>query len=121
MPGFSHVSPNSEIRNWTSWGRTRQPRNLTGTQNAQGVQGVAYETQNQRYLLIWLDSAGPGAIPIGGVQVWSYAIQEWATLNTTTLAQGALHILDIGGSDRIRVSDANGNAFKVACSTFAPR
>lgn len=121
MPGYSHVSPNSEIRKWTSHGRTRQPKNVAGYGGdpSQGLPisiGTAYDTENQRFLLV-LSTTDP--IPDDRLQVWSHAMPGWANITTGSLAAGRQHVFEIAGADKVRVSPGviNGNIF-IATSTF---
>ena len=112
--GFNNTPPASEYRRYTSWGRTRQPKNVTGTQNGSITVNVEYNTENQRYLLVH----STAVVLAGDLQVWSHAIQNWAILNTSDLAAGTLHVLELGGSDRVRCDNLNSGVVKLATSTF---
>lgn len=114
MAGFNNTPPASEYRKHTSWGRTRQPKNVTGTQNEAIVVDTVYNTENQRYLLVH----STAIVLAGDLQVWSHAIQDWAILNTSNLAASTLHVLELGGSDRVKCVDLNSGTVKLATSTF---
>ena len=116
------------IFNYNSWGRTRSPKNLTGTQGGAivvlehdggGPSGITatdgtggYATENQRYLHVTVDNAG-GADPAQDIQVWvySHASGIWSFLNSTSanpnpincdaIVQNTTYKIAIYGVDRV--------------------
>jgi len=79
-------------QSWTSWGRTRSPKNLTGVQGGAvtltvaaellGITatGAGYVTENQRYLHVLTednDAGTPGTIKVYG---YCHAFQRWFEL-----------------------------------------
>jgi|3_EtaG_2_1085321.scaffolds.fasta_scaffold07383_1 hypothetical protein len=112
--GFNHIPNAGEGRKHQSWGRTRQPKNVTGTQNGSIIVDTEYNTENQRYLLVYTSAA----VEAGAIVVWSHAIQNWLTLNTADTVANQLHIYDLGGSDKVKCTDLNAGVVKMATSTF---
>lgn len=90
----------SQFKN-TSWGRTRSPKSLSGTQggavtasSAASLLGITatttgYATENQRYLHVLTEDAH-GAVP-GTVKVYGYihAFQRWFELPQSFSQVGA--------------------------------
>jgi len=80
-------------QSWTSWGRTRSPKNLTGVQGGAvtlaaadellGITatGAGYVTENQRYLHVLTEDNHDGGAP-GTISVYGYchAFQRWFEL-----------------------------------------
>ena len=112
--GFNNTFPASADRRFTSWGRTRHPKNVTGTQNGSITVNTEYNTENQRYLLVYTSAV----VAAGSIVVWSYAIQNWLTLNADATVVNKLHIYDLGGSDKVKCTNLNGGTVKMATSTF---
>ena len=98
----------------TSWGRTRQPKNVTGTQNGEIEATTAYNTENQRFLLVY----NSAELAAGVIQVWSHAMQNWVSANTGALAADTMHIIEIAGHDKVQCTNLNGGTVKLACTTF---
>ena len=83
------------IHKHNSWGRTRSPKNLSGTQagtvtasSASDLLGITattagYATENQRYLHVLLEDANTSGSPTA-VKVYGYchAFQRWFHLDT---------------------------------------
>ena len=87
------------VHKYTSWGRTRRPKNITGidgtkvtgtTIGALSQLGTAsftpsngvYKTENQRYLHLHASGSSSGC---DNVYTYLYASQQWSELNTLTL------------------------------------
>ena len=140
MAGFSNVPPASEFRKATSWGRTRQPKNLAG---AHGTQTAAptgtdpsaatdgYKTENQRFLHVHLKEATAANLT---VQVWAYshAFGTWGVLTDirgnacelTANNSSETQVFEISGVDRVYFKltagtfNAGADELFAACSTF---
>jgi hypothetical protein len=72
---------------YTSWGRTRRPKNIAGADGTQITvissapttdSSVGNSTENQRFLHIWIDSSGTTDSII--VYGFNYAVGKWAAL-----------------------------------------
>ena len=121
-----------------SWGRTRSPKNLTGTQggaitliaNDAVPSGVTagYATENQRYLHLTVDNAG-AADPAQDIEIWMYSHASgiWSiftTVDCSAITQNTTYVIEIYGVDRVAfVIDAGAfddapTAVYAACSTF---
>jgi hypothetical protein len=139
MAGFNNTPPASEFRKNTSWGRTRQPKNVAGahgsTVDSVGEASVAadltalstgttadrrdrgYPTQNQRFLHITCEAAGA----MTNVYVYSHAFDIWSELvdssGTSLSAGNSEHkIFTMAGVDRVAFR-LSGNVY-AAGSTF---
>ena len=78
------------VHNYTSWGRTRRPKNLNGTSStaavaventsnaAPTVVTEGYATENQRYLHLSVSAAGASSKLT--VYVWHHAFGKWSVL-----------------------------------------
>ena len=124
---------NKVFRN-TSWGRTRGPKNLAGSQGAAVVvlghaalpvttgisTGTAardgttgYATENQRYLFLTVDPSGNDA-PDQDIELWFYmhATGIWSysqTVNCDAITVPTTYKIEISGVDRVAfVRDAGG-------------
>jgi len=133
------------VHKYTSWGRTRRPKNIAGTdgtaialETAPTTSATAgYRTENQRYLHINIAANGTTDSVI--VYGFNYAAAKWGilmvpvngaatTLNTAYVAaeiEGHAtrknFVIDIAGIDRVAfVRDGNTDTFTIyaACSTF---
>ena len=117
MPtGFNNIegAQSAAFRSATSWGRTRQPKNVTGTQNGAVTLNTEYNTENQRFLLVYNSQQLTG----GDIQVWSHALQHWVSAHTGNLAAATMHVIEIAGHDRVKVTNLRGGVVKLACTTF---
>ncbi len=142
MPGkgFSHTPADGQFRNYSSWGRTRQPKNIAGPHGTQATiaaadpaGAVGHITENQRFLHLTYVHAG-GANAAGTITVWgfSHSIGAWGkiidirgadvemdTVGGATQSQ----VFEISGIDKVYFQmpavnqDAN-DEFYAACSTF---
>ena len=132
----------------TSWGRTRGPKNLAGTQGSEvDVVTVAsldavtdgYSTENQRYIHIMLVDKNAGGNLTVSVYGYNHAFGKWAPLNaigtstpmtvtavnsstaegSQTAADRELVTFEIVGVDRVAfVGDTEDVRCYAACSTF---
>jgi len=127
-----------------SWGRTRGPKNLTGTQggaivvlahDSGGPSGITatdgsggYVTENQRYLHVTVDNAGTDD-PAQDIQVWvySHASGIWSffeNIDCDAITISTSYKIEIYGADRVAFVRATGDwdhaptAVYAACSTF---
>ena len=127
---------------YTSWGRTRRPKNIAGTDGtaivsiaslaaakvitdaisadhkANPASGV-YQTENQRYLHISTISTGA----VDNVWVYYYATGKWSELTDSsgsTIAVGSdkTEIVEIAGADLVAFKLGNASTVYAACSTF---
>jgi len=132
-----------EVYRHTSWGRTRQPKNLVNGRHAQRVAPVGaasvaadltalntndtadraargYETQNQRFLHISTDGTGE----VTNLYTYSHAADRWSELKVagSSVACGTdtSVVVEIAGIDRvaIRGTSADANPVFLAGSTF---
>jgi len=114
----------------SSWGRTRTPKNIlsdhrAGT-NADGdgltisgaATSAAFNTQNQRYLILQLTAYNTSF----KVQGYMHASGAWADLkgNPTppTINQAGIWVLEIWGLDKVRFVTGGDCTVFAACSTF---
>ena len=134
------------VHKYTSWGRTRRPKNITGkdgTQvtgtsiaaltaldiantgsNASPSNGV-YKTENQRYLHLHASGSSSGC---SNVYTYLYASQQWSelvvldpgasdTLVGVSCGANQTRIVDIAGADLIAFATGSGGLY-AAFSTF---
>ena len=133
------------VHKYTSWGRTRRPKNITGidgTQvigttiaaltaldiantgsNAKPAYGV-YKTENQRYLHLHASGSSSGCT---NVYTYLYASQQWSELVETNGSDGSrisiacganqTRIVDIAGADLIAFTTSSSGLY-AAFSTF---
>ena len=127
--GFNH-SPNAgEFRRNTSWGRTRQPKNIINsnhstpasvTLTAAEDQSAGYNTENQRFLHvnhIVVAGNGDGAVTIQ-VQAWMHASGQWGTISSLSSTISRKHdVVEIAGADRVRFV-ADGITGTETCTIF---
>lgn len=111
MAGFDNTPPASEFRKNTSWGRTRQAKNLRGDNtletatptDAPSAVTEGYATEGQRYLHMFFKESGNQATTIT-VYALTYAFggsnADW-------------YVLQTGGSNATIVGD-DGTTIKVA-------
>ncbi len=126
---------------WESYGRTKCPKNLTGTHGEEVASVTSeptltdatagYATENQRYLHILLDTDPTGNTRTVTVWGFSYAFGRWAPLTDAqgrAVTTGAVNdsqvykVFEIAGCDRVLFladSAIGGSDFLLAaCSTF---
>ena len=126
---------------WDSYGRTKCPKNLTGTHGTEVASVTSaptltdatagYSTENQRFLHILLDtstSTNNRTITVWG---FSHAFGRWAPLTDVrgnAVTTGAVNssqaykVFEIGGCDRVlflaNSAVAAGDFLFAACTTF---
>jgi hypothetical protein len=146
MAGFNNTPSASEFRKHSSYGRTRQPKNLAGPHAttaktalgngtdktvAPSLATHGLPTQNQRFLHLSLkDNTGGLTVTL---YAYSHAFGTWGefipvgggtTVATIAANTKTVHkVFDISGVDRIGfklagVWDDTNDAFFAACSTF---
>ena len=125
MAGFDNKPPASEYRRYTSYGRTRQPKNVAGAHGVQATVGKVggnanaaptvatdgHSTENQRFLHVLLkDNAAVGGV---GIVIWAYshAFGAWGKLtqangNPAQIASSGTslevaQVFEISGVDRV--------------------
>ena len=112
---------------YTSWGRTRGPKNLAGTNGTQVAAPTTdaptavtdgYATENQRYLHVRLMDKVKAVAGIG-IKIWGYnhAFGAWSPLTditgtalelkVTTADSPILRVFEISGTDRVYFQRAN--------------
>lgn len=133
----------SDFHTYSSWGRTRQPKNIAGPHGtavvdvpnlatAKGITDIittsskaapasgVYSTENQRYLHVTATTGGT----VDNIFVYSYAFGIWAELvdssgNSLTVGDGEHKIFEIDGVDLIAFNlGADTTSVYAACSTF---
>ena len=149
MAGFNNTPPPaSEYRKYSSWGRTRSPKNIlsahrsgidaNGTARTLGdAEPIVVNTENQRYLHVWVTvAAGANTLKVhgnafaaasasggDGVLDTFHDIPLTSTANDdmSTAGQGVgYYLIEIGGIDKIKFTGVTGNvSFYAACSTFS--
>jgi len=136
------ASTSSGFHAYSSWGRTRRPKSVTGadgtavvdvasvaaakaitdaittTSKAAPASGV-YNTENQRYLHVTATTGGS----VANIFVYSYAFGVWAELiiggSSCTVATGQHKIFEIDGVDLVAFNlGADTTSVYAACSTF---
>ena len=143
MPGkgFNHTPAAGQFRNSTSWGRTRQPKNLAGAHGTQAnlvastganptTATDGYATENQRFLhLVYVEDAG--ATPTVTVWGYSHAFGTWGKLTdirgnavqiTAAASSTKAQVFEISGVDRVYFKSSGtpdaDDEFYAAGSTF---
>jgi hypothetical protein len=102
---------------YTSWGRTRQPKNLAGAHGAEVVTATGapsgatagYSTENQRYIHLYLDTTTSTNTRTITVYGYYYAFGVWVALldtsgvavSITAINTTAHKIHEIAGVDRV--------------------
>ena len=105
MAGFNNTPPASEFRVPTSWGRTRSPKNLTGTQggaivalsNTNNLKGITatnegYATENQRFLHVLIEETNDGGntdAEVTTIYGYCHAFRRWFPLPQSFDPHGA--------------------------------
>ena len=139
MPGkgFNHTPATGQFRNNSSWGRTRQPKNLAGAHGTEVAAFAAdpttvtqgYATENQRYLHLRFDETA-GTNTTITVWAWSHAFGAWSPLTDLTGTAVTLNcqdtvkyrVFEISGVDRVYFRSDNAlieaDSLHAAGSTF---
>ena len=115
--GFNNTpTPASEFHRHSSWGRTRQPKNIAGPHGTKVVDIDAgtmndddtaaraargYATENQRYLHVTCEAGGS----VTAIYVYSHAFDRWSELvdssgASLTVGNSEHKIFTIAGVDR---------------------
>lgn len=141
MAGFSNTPPASEFRKQSSWGRTRQPKNIVGDHGTHtgsddppsappSSSSDGYFTENQRFLHLLLETVNDCTITIWA---YSHAFGSWGVLSNASGAQTIgvsngkkAQVFEIFGVDKVYFQSTGANdfgddaadRFYAACSTF---
>ena len=126
------VSKSSGFHTYSSWGRTRSPKNILSSHRAgidangathAGINAAAFSsvctTENQRYLHITHEAADAGTL-----EVWGYmhASGQWGKIGASVTTAGSLihTVVEIAGVDQIKIKAVTTALTKLwlACSTF---
>ena len=116
------------VHRYSSWGRTRRPKNVNGADGLHAVSTSEYFTQNQRFLHV---QCGSGAA-VTKIELYYHSSATWSELqiqdgdgtqSKAVVAASAVMIFDIAGADKVRVThggDSSNAANKVflSLSTF---
>ena len=141
MAGYTNTPPASEFHRYSSWGRTRRPKNIAGADGTSVVDvatlaaattitnavttpskakpssGV-YSTENQRFLHLISSNNGT----VSNVWVYHYASGKWSELliggASVTLDAKKTKIIEISGADLVALNVTNATDVWAACSTF---
>ena len=116
---------------YNSWGRTRRPKNITGTDGAFVTgstisdltfldpseefipENGVYKTENQRYM--HLHCSGSSAA-VTNVYTYLYATQQWSELKHINQASGARSSVACGTNESIVVEVAGADLVAIAGS-----
>jgi len=129
------ASTSSGFHTYSSWGRTRGPKNLissdhttpasvilTGTAGAPDLESAGYITENQRFLHISHIRSSACTIQI---QAYMHASGQWADIGAAITSNDARthNIVEIFGVDKVRfiikgLANAATCTIFPACSTF---
>ena len=141
MAGFDNEPRKSEFHRYSSWGRTRRPKNVNGNSSTAQAETLAaapahdaaanitnsVSTENQRFLHLHLNTDTVGDEKTVTVHGFSYAMNRWAPLKDVrgnavaiTVNNGtAYQIFEIHGVDRLCfVRSGDIDEFYAATSTF---
>lgn len=110
------ASTSSGFHRYSSWGRTRRPKNVNGAEStAHAVSTTAYFTENQRFLHVVCGSAAK----VTKIELYYHGAGAWSTLfvphNGGSLVQAATTdgntvVFEIAGADKVRVTHDGSNA-----------
>lgn len=146
MAGFNNTPTASEFHRYSSWGRTRRPKNIAGPDGTKVVSvatiaackaitdaisdvnkakpssGV-YSTQNQRFLHVTTANGGE----VSEIFVYHYASAVWSQLvysgddknnASITVPGNTCKVIEIAGADLVAFNLADSTDVYAACSTF---
>ena len=94
------------VHKYTSWGRTRQPKNLAGAHGTEAVASAntdpsdatdGYATENQRYLHLYFENSESNDKSID-VYGYIHAFGEWFVLKDTAGTQVRFQNINAGSS-----------------------
>ena len=135
------ASTSSGFHTHSSWGRTRRPKNVAGSDGtavvnvasiaiAKGITDLVttapksnpasgvYSTENQRYLHLSSSTIGT----VVNVWVYHYASAKWSELliggASVTLAAAKTKIIEIDGVDLVAFKVTEQSDVHAACTTF---
>ena len=132
MAGFNNTPPASEFRKNTSWGRTRQAKNLRGDNTLQTLTSTddptaitdGYATEGQRHLHLFLKEGDTAATTItvygltyafGGSGADWYIVRH-SSANLTIAANNSTNVMS--GEEKIDISGIDRLFFKVTTGTI---
>ena len=114
------------VHKYTSWGRTRSPKNILSGHRA-GIDAAGtvltcntstsdpYVTENQRYLIVHLKTYNTSF----KVEGYMHASGEWADLKSgPTINAAGIWVVEISGIDKVRFTTGGATTLYAACSTF---
>jgi hypothetical protein len=133
MPGFNSEPPASEFHRHTSWGRTRQAKNLRGDNTLETTTSTSnpsaitdgFATEGQRFLHMFLhkDTAADLTITVygltyafGGANAEWYQVQDGGS-NLTISANESTVV--VSGEDKIDITGIDRLFFKVTTGAVA--
>jgi len=131
--GFGRTVDASETRRYSSWGRTRTPKNILskhrkGTDGTNGITVNAgattdpYFTENQRFLFVEIAAQTGGCtLTINGrMHAGSGTVRPLTTPDMPTMAAEGLYKIDISGIDEVSFTATGGTSVVIfaACSSF---
>ena len=120
---------NTNYTKYSSWGRTRSPKNILSTHRAgvdangthkalNNATSVVYITENQRFLWVEVTSANNGAT-IQVIGIMHAGSSAGTLLQTIDASAKGFHKIEIAGIDKIKfIGSQHANTFYAACSTF---
>ncbi|MBL18307.1 MAG: hypothetical protein CMC82_00550 [Flavobacteriaceae bacterium] len=146
MAGYSNTPPASEFHRYSSWGRTRRPKNIAGSDGTKVVSKVSlaackaitdgitdvskespangvYSTENQRFLHLTTTNGGQ----VDEIYVYHYASAVWSQLvysghdqnnASITVPANTCKVIEIAGVDLVAFKLSDSTDVYAACSTF---
>ena len=124
------ASTSSGFHTYSSWGRTRTPKNILSTFRA-GIDAAGtaltvsnttsstYKTENQRFLYIEIaDIAGNAVVVNGKMTAGSGTARTLTTPDLPTMTAAGLYKIDISGIDEVSFTTTAVVTLFAACSTF---
>jgi hypothetical protein len=123
-----HANPGNV--NFSSWGRTRSPKNIL-SQHRAGINadGVAlthtdaktsdyYITENQRFLYIEIATIAAGTVVVNGFMHAGGAGEVLTTPDLPVMSAAGIYKIDISGIDKVSFTTTAAVTLFAACSTF---
>lgn len=122
-----HANPGNV--KFSSWGRTRSPKNIlsqhragTNADGAAFTQGDAtsdyYVTENQRFLYIEIATLAAGTVVVNGFMHAGGAGGVLTTPDLPVMNGAGIYKIDISGIDKISFTTTDTVTLFAACSTF---
>ena len=116
MTGRSNTTPASEYHRYSSWGRTRRPKNVNGaTSTEHAIAAKEYFTENQRFLHVQVGSAAS----VTAIELYYHGSGTWATLQVSdgdgtysdaAVAAGKVVVFEVAGADKVRITRTGDNS-----------